>query len=63
MVRKNKIYPFQVFSELRGESGVILVDQIKTIDRKKLGDKLGELDLEIMEQVERTLHITLALKN
>jgi mRNA interferase MazF len=59
----DKIYPFQVYSELKGRSGVILVDQIRTIDRKRFGDKLGELDLEMMEKVERALHITLALKN
>jgi len=59
----DKVYPFQVFSELKGKSGVILVDQVRTIDRKRFGGKLGELDLEMMEQVERALHITLALKN
>jgi mRNA interferase MazF len=59
----DKIYPFQVFSELKGRSGIILVDQIRTIDRKRFGDKLGELSLEMMEQVERALHITLALKS
>ena len=59
----DKIYPFQVCSELKGRYGVILVDQIRTIDRKRLDDKLGELDLEMMEKVERALHITLSLKN
>lgn len=58
----DKIYPFQVLSELKGKNGVILVDQIRTLDRKRLGNKLGELDLETMEQIERALHITLALK-
>jgi len=59
----DKIYPFQVFSEIKGKNGVILVDQIRTIDRKRFGERLGELDMELMEQVERALHITLALKN
>jgi mRNA interferase MazF len=59
----DKIYPFQVFSKLKGKNGIILVDQIRTIDRKRFSDKLGELSLELMEQVERALHITLALKN
>jgi mRNA interferase MazF len=59
----DKIYPFQVYSELKGRSGVILIDQIRTIDRKRFGDKLGELDLKMMEKVERALHITLSLKN
>jgi mRNA interferase MazF len=59
----DKIYPFQVFSKIKGRNGIILVDQIGTIDRKRFGEKLGALDIELMEQVERALHITLALKN
>ena len=59
----DKIYPFQVFSELKGRSGIILVDQIRTIDRKRFDGKLGEVDMEMMEQIERALHMTLALKN
>ena len=59
----DKIYPFQVFSELKGKSGIILVDQIRTIDRKRFDDKLGSLSLEMMEKIERALHITLALKH
>ena len=59
----DKIYPFQVFSEIKGRSGVILVDQIRTIDRKRFDGKLGEVDMEMMEQIERALHMTLALRN
>ena len=59
----DKIYPFQVFSEIKGRSGVILVDQIRTIDKKRFDSKLGEVDMEMMEQIERALHLTLALKN
>ena len=59
----DKIYPFQVFSEIKGKTGIILVDQIRTIDRKRFDSKLGELDFEMMEKIERALHLTLALKN
>ena len=59
----DKIYPFQVLSRIKGKNGVILVDQIRTIDRKRFGEKLGEASPELMEQVERALHITLALRN
>jgi len=59
----DKIYPFQVFSKLKGKNGIILVDQIRTIDRIRFGDKIGEIDYDLMDQVERALHITLALKN
>ena len=59
----DKIYPFQVFSEIKGRSGVILVDQIRTIDKKRFDGKLGEIDMEMMEKIERALHLTLSLKN
>ena len=59
----DKIYPFQVFSEIKGKSGIILVDQIRTIDKKRFDGKLGEIDMEMMEKIERALHLTLSLKN
>ena len=58
----DKIYPFQVLSKIKGKNGIILVDQIRTIDRKRFGDKIGKLDFDLMEQIERALHITLSLK-
>ena len=59
----DKIYPFQIYSELAGKNGIILVDQIRTVDRKRFDGKLGELDFEMMEQIERALHLTLALRS
>jgi len=59
----DKIYPFQIFSEIKGRKGVILVDQIRTIDRKRFGDKLGELDMDLMVKVESKIHFVLALKS
>ncbi|CAJ0869207.1 11270_t:CDS:10 [Entrophospora sp. SA101] len=46
----DKIYPFQVESYLQKKKGVIMVDQIRTIDRKRFGNKLGELDKEMIEK-------------
>lgn len=59
----DKVYPFQVLSRIKGKNGVILVDQIRTIDRKRFSNKIGEVSFELMEQIERALHTTLALKN
>ncbi|WP_172575264.1 type II toxin-antitoxin system PemK/MazF family toxin [endosymbiont GvMRE of Glomus versiforme] len=63
MSKIDKIYPFQVASHLQNKKGVILIDQIRTVDRKRFGDKLGKLSIEEIEKVEKSLHITLALKN
>lgn len=59
----DKIYPFQVLSNLKDKKGVILVDQIRTIDRARFSDKIGELSLETIDEIEKVLHLTLALKN
>ena len=59
----DKVYPFQVLTKLKGRNSVVLVDQIRTLDRKRFGGKIGEVRNELMDEVERALHITLALKN
>jgi mRNA interferase MazF len=59
----DKIYPFQVESFLQGKRGVILVDQIRTIDRQRFRSRIGLIDELLMAKVEKTLHTTLALKN
>ena len=59
----DKIYPFQVESFSQGKRGVILVDQIRTIDRQRFGGRIGMFDEKMMSKIEKALHITLALKN
>ena len=58
----DKVFSFQVPITLK-ERSVILVDQIRTIDRDKFKDKIGEVDERIMEQIERKIHFVLALKS
>lgn len=57
------IYPFQVENVLLDKKGIILVDQIRTVDRINFGSKIGGSDNKLMINVEKALHITLALKN
>jgi len=58
----DKVFSFQVPITLK-EKSVILVDQIRTIDRDKFKDKIGEVDERLMEQIERKVHFVLALKS
>ena len=53
----------QVESFLQGKRGVILVDQIRTIDWKRFGNRIGQLNELLMAKIEKALHITLALKS
>jgi len=41
--------------ELLIKSGKIMCDQVKSIDKQRLGDKMGELDAETMLKVDKVL--------
>lgn len=43
------------------KDSVILLEQLRTIDKKRLKDKVCHLDDEIMERVNRALRISLEL--
>jgi len=58
----DKVFSFQVVIKLKKES-VILVDQIRTIDRDKFKDKFDKIDNQLLEEVERKIRFVLALKN
>jgi mRNA interferase MazF len=58
----DKIFSFQLPITLEKKS-VILVDQIRTLDRDKFKDKITEVQEKLMEEVERKIHFVLALKN
>jgi len=58
----DKAFSFQVPITLKNKS-VILVDQIRTIDRDKFKDKITKVEEKLIEEVERKIHFVLALKN
>lgn len=43
------------------KDSVVLLEQLRTIDKKRLKDKVCHLDKEIMEKVNRALHVSLEL--
>ncbi|MGB9781151.1 MAG: type II toxin-antitoxin system PemK/MazF family toxin [Caldanaerobacter sp.] len=43
------------------KDSVILLEQIRTIDKKRLREKIGHLDPEMMEKVNEALQISLGL--
>lgn len=44
------------------ENSVALLEQIRTIDKKRLGTYLGELDLHAMEAIANAIQISLGLQ-
>ena len=45
------------------KDSVILLEQVRTIDKKRLKDKTGKLDDELMNQVNEALSISFGLGN
>ena len=55
------VYPFEVKIKVQEKEGKVLLDQIRTIDKKRLSNRITALDREIMKSIDRALKISLAL--
>lgn len=45
------------------KNSVILLEQLRTIDKRRLRDKVGVLDDKLMKKIEKALYISLALEH
>ena len=45
------------------KDSVILAEQIRTIDKKRLKEKIGHADEELMQRVNKALSVSFALEN
>jgi mRNA interferase MazF len=62
---KRKISPYEVFLKA-GEGGlqkdsIVLLNQIRTIDKRRLGKRLGTISAETMKKADRAIAISLEL--
>ncbi|CAG8851305.1 22874_t:CDS:2, partial [Gigaspora margarita] len=55
--------PFHVPIEFVGKRGKILPEQIRSVDKKRVGSKIGELPEEVMLEIEEMLHLLFNFKN
>ena len=46
MTTKSRKYPTRVTCKFKGKSGEIVLDQIRTVDKKRLVKKIGSIGLE-----------------
>ncbi len=61
-----KVYPFEVFlkkgtGNITGDSKV-KANQIRTIDRKRIKERIGNITEDIMREIEKALKIHLEIK-
>lgn len=51
MTKMGRDYPTRVSCEFQGKQGQIVLDQIHTVDKSRLIQKLGEIDRDIQTKV------------
>ena len=57
-----RIYPFETPVTIQGRKGKALLDQIRSLDKRRLSNKIASLDDSTMEQVDIALKIALELR-
>ena len=55
MTTKNHDYPTRVSVRFKGKSGWVVLDQIRTVDKARLVEKLGRIDSRTSEEIKTTL--------
>lgn len=51
MTTKGKLYPSRVPVNFEGKDGLIVLDQVRTVDKTRLAKKLGAIDLNEQKAV------------
>lgn len=64
---RKRVYPFHVHFTAQesglGLAGIVLCEQVQTIDQKRLGTRSGALSKEKMREVDLALHFSLGLED
>lgn len=55
MTTKGKLYPTRVVCQFQGKDGQIVLDQIRTVDKTRLIEKLGQISEDEQKAVLDTL--------
>jgi mRNA interferase MazF len=55
MTTKGQPYPTRVASQFQGKNGQIVLDQIRTVDKTRLVQRLGQIGLDEQKAVLNTL--------
>ncbi len=55
MTTKGRNYPTRVSCQFQGKSGQVVLDQLRTVDKKRLVRKLGRIDKKTQQSVLLTL--------
>lgn len=56
-----KVFPFEVEIKIGTKASKILADQLRSIDKVRLGDKITSLSKDLIEKLDKALRISLSL--
>ncbi len=56
-----RVYPSEALVTLNGRQGKAMADQLTTVSKALLGDKLGELAFDDLRKIEHSIRIQLGL--
>ena len=56
-----RVYPSEALITLNGRQGKAMADQLTTVSKARLGDKLGELSFDDRQRIEHAIRIQLGL--
>ncbi len=61
----NRVYPFEVLLPVGeanlGKASKVLLDQIRAVDKQRIGNRIGALTSQRMEEVSRAIRLSLAV--
>lgn len=57
----DRLYPSEAFVTVNGELNKALADQLTTVSKRRMMNKMGKISREDMRQVERAIKVQLAL--
>ena len=60
--RVTKVYPFEALLQIKNKQGKAQLDQIRTIDKKRLGDFITHLSDQELEKINASLKLVLAIQ-
>lgn len=56
-----KVYPFEILVSIKEKQSKVMLDQIRTVDCQILGEKMGKLNMEEIEALDKALKLVLGL--
>jgi mRNA interferase MazF len=56
-----RLYPSETYVRLDGRQSKAMADQLTTVSKQRLSDRLGQLSREDMHQIERVVSLQLGL--